>query len=112
MTAVLCLSLFSNVCSYLLFFSLTSHAVITTYITAANSIHGQQVIAVAKLKLDHVLSRAQVTQLLLLRLAALLDQVLQQERIFAHPLDGLQQIGGQVHLVSELHLLILESDRE
>lgn len=85
---------------------------ITTYITAANSIHGEQVIAVAKLKLDHVLSRAQVAQLLLLRLAALLDQVLQQERVFAHPLDGLQQIGGQVHLVPELHLFILESVRE
>lgn len=61
----------------------------------------------AQLELDHVLGRAEVTQLLLLRLAALLDQVFEQQGVLAHPLDGLQQVGRQVHLVPELQLLIL-----
>lgn len=62
---------------------------ITAYITSTNRVHSQQVIAVAKLKFDHVLCCAEVTQLLLLRLAALLDQVFEQQSVFAHPLDGL-----------------------
>lgn len=61
----------------------------------------------AKLKLDHLLCSAEVTQLLLLGLTALLDQVFEQQCIFAHPLDGLQQVGRQVHFVPELQLLIL-----
>lgn len=61
----------------------------------------------AELELDHVLGRAEVTQLLLLRLTALLDQVFEQQGVLAHALDGLQQVGGQVHLVPELQLLIL-----
>lgn len=55
-----------------------AHAVrISTHITAPNGIHGQQVVAVAKLKLDQLLCGAQVTQFLLLGLAALLNQVFQ-----------------------------------
>lgn len=80
---------------------------ISTYITAPNGIHSQQVVAMAKLKLDHLLCSAEVAQLLLLGVTALLDQVFQQQRVFTHPLDGLQQVGRQVHLVPELQLLIL-----
>ncbi|TNN78366.1 hypothetical protein EYF80_011350 [Liparis tanakae] len=64
----------------------------------------------AKLKLDQLLCGAEVAELLLLGLTALLDQVFQQQRVFTHPLDGLQQVGRQVHLVSELQLLILGTD--
>lgn len=79
-----------------------------TYIASADSVHGEKVVAVAKLKFDHVFCRAEVAQLLLLRLTALLDQVFEQQGIFAHPLDGLQQVGSQVHLVPQLDLFVLE----
>ena len=65
----------------------------------------------AELELDHLLGSAQVAELLLLRRTALLDQVLEQQRVLAHPLDGLQQVGGQVHLVPELQLLVLGVSR-
>jgi len=81
-----------------------------TYITPTNSIHGKQVVAMAKLKLDHLLCGAEVTQLLLLGMAALLYQIFKQQCIFTHPLNGLQQVRRQIHLVSELHLLILERE--
>ena len=80
-----------------------------TYITAPNGIHRQQVVAMAKLKLDHLLSCPQVTQFLLLGMAALLDQVFQQQGIFTHPLDWLQQVRRQVHLVPELQLFVLDT---
>lgn len=66
--------------------------VLHTYITPPNGIHSQQVVAVAKLKLDHLLCGAEVTQFLLLRLAALLYQVFEQQGIFTHPLNGLQEV--------------------
>lgn len=87
-----------------------SELVISAYIAASDGVHGQQVVAVAQLKLDHLLSGAEVAQLLLLGLAALFDQVFEQQSVFAHPLDGLQQVGRQVHLVPELQLLVLHVD--
>ena len=61
----------------------------------------------AELELDHFLGSAQVAELLLLGRAALLDQVLEQQGVLAHSLDGLQQVRGQVHLVPKLQLLVL-----
>ena len=86
--------------------------IITAYITAPNSIHSQPVVAMTKLKFDYLLCGAEVTQLLLPGRTALLDQVFEQQCIFTHPLDGLQQVGRQVHFVTELQLLILETDSE
>ncbi len=71
-----------------------------TYIAAADGVHGQQVVPVAQLELDHLLRCSEVSELLLLRLTALLDQILQEESVFTHPLDGLQQVRRQVHLIS------------
>ena len=90
--------------------SFTLYLNAATYITAPNGIHGQQVIAVAELKLDHLLCGAEVTQLLLLRVTALVNQIFEQQGIFTHPLNGLQQVRRQIHLVPELHLLILEGE--
>ncbi|KAF3839835.1 hypothetical protein F7725_018552 [Dissostichus mawsoni] len=102
---ILCLALYADIdISFI-----AAHA-FSTYITTTNGIHGQQVVAMAKLKLDHLLCGAEVAQLLLLGLTALLDQVFQQQSVFTHPLDGLQQVGGQVHLVPELHLHVLEGE--
>lgn len=81
-----------------------------TYITSSNGVHSQQIIPMAELKLDHLFCSAKVTQLLLLGLAALFYQVFEQQCIFTHPLNGLQQVGCQVHLIPELHLLILEEE--
>lgn len=80
-----------------------------TYVTVTDGIHGQQVISMSELKLHHLLSRTEIAQLLLLCLAALLDQVLQEKGVFAHPLDRFQQVGGQVHLIPQLHLLELRN---
>lgn len=79
------------------------------YIAAADGVHGQQVVPVAQLELDHVLRWSEVSELLLLRLTALLDQILQEESVFTHPLDGLQQVRSQVHLIAQLQLLVLQS---
>lgn len=83
-----------------------------THIAATDCIHRQQVVPVAKLKPHHLLSSAKVTQLLLLRVAALLYQIFEQQCVFAHPLNGLQQVGRQIHLVSQLQLLILDKQME
>lgn len=90
------------------------HSVYTlcSYITAPNGVHRQQIVAVAKLKLDHLLGGAKVAQLLRLWLAALLDEVLEQQRIFTHPLDGLEQVGCQVHFVTQIELFILGCERK
>lgn len=83
-----------------------------TYVTVTDGIHGQQVISMTELKLHHLLSSTEIAQLLLLCLTALLGQVLQEQGIFAHPLNGFQQVGGQVHLIPQLHLLELRNAGE
>lgn len=65
---------------------------VPTYITASNGIHSQQVVAMPQLELDHLLCCAEVTKLLLLGLATFFDQIFEQKCIFAHPLNGFQQI--------------------
>lgn len=65
-----------------------------------------------QLEAHHLLRGSQVDQLLLLGLPALLDEVLQEEGVLAHALDGLQEVGGQVHLVPQLHLLELRAKAE
>lgn len=60
-----------------------------------------------QLEAHHLLRCSQVCQLLLLGLPTLLDEVFEEQCVLAHALDGLQEVGGQVHLVSQLHLLEL-----
>lgn len=79
------------------------------YVTVADGIHGEQIVAVAQLEADHILGGSKFPQLLLLGRAeaGLLDRVLEQERVLTHALHGLQQVGVQVHLVTQLLLLVL-----
>lgn len=83
----------------------------STYITSTDGVHGEQVISVAQLELDHLFSCSEVSELLLLRVTALLNQILQEKSVFTHPLDRLQQVGRQVHLIAQLHLFILKTTR-
>ena len=85
-----------------------------THVTEPDGVHGQQVVAVAKLEVDGVsggLQGAEALLLLLLLLllggAELLQEVLQEERVLTHPLDGLQQVGGQIQPVPQDQLLHL-----
>lgn len=79
-----------------------------TYVTVSNGVHGQQVVSMAKLELDHIGGRLQCRKLRLLCHAHLLHEVSEEQRVFAHPLNGLQQVGGQVHLIAQLQLLPLQ----
>lgn len=81
----------------------------STYITSTDGVHGEQVVSVAQLELDHLFSCSEVSELLLLRVTALLNQILQEKSVFTHPLDRLQQVGRQVHLIAQLHLFILKT---
>lgn len=83
----------------------------STYITSTDGVHGQEVVPVAQLELDHLFSCSEVSELLLLRVTALLNQILQEKSVFTHPLDGLQKVGRQVHLIAQLHLLVLKTTR-
>lgn len=78
-----------------------------THVAVSDGVHGQEVVTVAKLELDHVGGSQQCCQLRLLSGAHLLDEVSQQQRVLAHPLDRLQQVGRQIHLVAQLCLLPL-----
>ena len=93
--------------SFAFFDILIKRKCIEAYVAALDGVHSQEVVAMAELELDHLLGGAQIAELLLLRRAALLDQVLEQQGVLAHPLDGLQQVGGQVHLVPKFQLLVL-----
>lgn len=64
----------------------------------------------AQLEADHVFGSLQLTQLLLMggTASGLLDQVLEQQCILAHALHRLQQVGGQIHLVTQCPLLVLQ----
>lgn len=82
-----------------------------THVAVPDGVHGQQVVAVAKLELDHVGGGQKRRQLRLLsRALLLLDEVGEQQRVLAHPLDRLQQVGRQVHLVAQFHLLPLRGN--
>lgn len=63
-----------------------------------------------QLETDHVCGSLELAQLLLPggAAASLPHQVLQQQQVLAHTLHGLQQVGGQVHLVTQLLLLVLQ----
>ncbi|XP_038439325.1 uncharacterized protein LOC119867479 isoform X2 [Canis lupus familiaris] len=65
-----------------------------THVTASDSVHGQQVVAVAQLEADHTLGGPKLAQLLLWdgAAASLPDQVLQQQCVLAHALHRLQQV--------------------
>jgi len=58
-------------------------------VTVPQRIHGQEIVAVTQLEADHLLGRLQVPELGLL-VTALLEQLLQQQRVLAHPLHRFQ----------------------
>lgn len=66
----------------------------------------------AKLELDHVGGSLQHSKLRLLSHPHLLHEVSEQESVLTHPLNRFQQVGGQVHLISQLHLLLLQEERQ
>lgn len=70
-------------------------------------IHGQEVVAMAKLEVHDLHGGLDLSQLSGLSRAALSHHVLQQEAVLADSLHGLQQIRPQVHFVGQLQLLLL-----
>lgn len=98
-----------------------------TYVAIPKGVHRQQVVPMAQLEPHHLLGRPQVRLPLDHRLHAVvllvlvllaghvlrevgpcLHQLLQEQRVLAHPLYRLQQVTREVHLVTELELLLLE----
>lgn len=65
-------------------------------IALPDRVHGQKIVAVSQLELDHALGLPQVLGVAF----GHLHQLLQQQRVFAHPLHGLQQVTGQIHSVT------------
>lgn len=85
---------------------------LSPYITVSDGVHCQEVVAVAKLEFDHAGGGVQCVELRLLRHAHLLHEISEQQSIFTHALDGLQEVRRQVHLVAQLHLLPLQDQSE
>lgn len=83
-----------------------------THVTVSDGVHGEQVVAVAKLELDHAGGGLQRGVLRLLSSSHLLHEVGEEQSVFTHPLDRLQQVGGQIHLIPQLHLLPLGGERK
>lgn len=82
-----------------------------THITVLNVVHGEQVVAVAELELDDV-QRGLYLEPLVSRMRSgltLTQHVLQQQPVFTDALHGLQQIRGQIHLITQQLLLLLQS---
>lgn len=77
-----------------------------THVTALDGVHGKQVIAMSQLEAHQALGSLQSTQLLPGPPAGP-RQLLEQQCVLAHALDGLQQVGGQVQVVPQDLLLVL-----
>jgi len=67
-------------------------------------VHGQQIVAVPQLEPDHALGQPEVFRVTF----GHLHELLQQQRILAHPLHGLQQVTCQVHSVAKFYLFCLK----
>ena len=75
-------------------------------VAVAQRVHGQQIVAVTQLEADHLLGGHQIGKFRLL-IAALLEQLFEEQRVFAHPLDRLKEVAGQVHLIAQFRLFPL-----
>ncbi len=81
-----------------------------THVTVLDVVHGQQVVAVAELELDDV-QRGVYLEPLVSRVRSgltLTQHVLQQQAVFTDALHRLQQIWGQIHLITQQLLLVLQ----
>lgn len=83
-----------------------------SYITVLDGIHGQKVVAMAKLEMDDLQSGFDFSQLSGLSWTTFHHHVLQQQAVFTDPLHGLQQIRPQVHFIAQLHLLLLGREEQ
>lgn len=83
------------------------------HVAVAQRVHGEQVVTVAKLEADHLLGgdEVRVFRLLVRGRPEFLEQLFEQQGVLAHPLDRLEEVAGQVHLVSELGLFAPEEGR-
>ena len=77
------------------------------HITAVDIVHGQQVVAMAKLEVDDLQGGGELRPLTGVSRATLEGHIVQQQAVLADPLHGLQQVRPQVHLVPQLQLLLL-----
>lgn len=75
-------------------------------------VHGEQVVSMAQLEAHDLESGLQLGSLPALLRPALLHHVLHQQVVLADSLHWLQQVRQQVHLISQLQLLVLHSVRE
>lgn len=82
------------------------------YITVADGVHGQQVVAMVKLEVDDLQRRLDLRNLPELFWSTLPHHVLQQQAVLTDALHGLQQVGPQVHLVLQLQLLLLKQQQK
>lgn len=83
-----------------------------SYITLLDGIHGQKIVAVAKLEMDDLQSGFDFGYLSGLSWTTFHHHVLQQQAVFTDPLHGLQQVRPQVHFITQFHLLLLEHEEQ
>lgn len=83
-----------------------------SYITVLDGIHGQKVVAVAKLEMDDLQSGFHFGYLSGLSWPTFHHHVLQQQAVFADPLHRPQQVRPQVHFIAQFHLLLLEHEEQ
>lgn len=72
-----------------------------------NGVHGQQVVAMAELEMDDLQGNFDLSHLSVLSWPTLPHHVLQQQAVLTDPLHRLQQVGPEVHLITQLQLLLL-----
>lgn len=82
------------------------------YITVLDGVHGQEVVAVAKLVMDDLQGGLDLGHLSGLSGTAVCHHVLQQQAVFTDPLNGLQQVRPQVHFIAQFQLLLLEREEK
>ena len=79
-------------------------------IAVPQRVHGKKVVAVTQLEAHHLLGGHQIRKFRLL-VAALLEELLEEQGVLAHALHGFEEVTGQVHLVAQLGLLPPEEGR-
>lgn len=83
-----------------------------SYITVLDGVHGQEVVAMAKLEMDDLQCGFDLGHLSGLSWPTICHHVLQEQAVFTDPLNGLQQVRPQVHFIAQFQLLLLEREEK
>lgn len=83
-----------------------------SYITVLDGVHGQEVVAMAKLEMDDLQCGFDLGHLSGLSWPTICHHVLQEQAVFTDPLNGLQEVRPQVHFIAQFQLLLLEREEK